>query len=164
MYCFWTSQCYFTKSYAFSFFSACDNPTFMRGKLTEVSRGQWHWGTVIVYETVLDFVLDLSSVSDFGVEKTEQDDWNWRYGELFMSFITYFQVLFRNISQTLANYVICHQIDALRFIMPLLLGVLSVLNVLTVVECIIAQRHTCIQTEWHDLGKLWEWHWIMGTE
>lgn len=89
MYCFWTSQCYFTKSYAFSFFSACDNPTFMRGKLTEVSRGQWHWGTVIVCETVLDFILDLSSVSDFGVEKTEQDDWNWRYGELFMSFITY---------------------------------------------------------------------------
>jgi len=42
MYCFWTSQCYLTKLYAFSLFSACDNPTFMRGKLTEVSRGQWH--------------------------------------------------------------------------------------------------------------------------
>lgn len=70
MYCFWTSQYYFTKLNAFLLFSACDNhnPTFMRGKLTDVSRGQWHWGTVIV----LDFLLDLSTVSDFCVEKTSR--------------------------------------------------------------------------------------------
>lgn len=68
MCCFWTSQYYFTKLNAFLLFSACDNPTFMRGKLTEVSRGQWHWGTVIV----LDFLLDLSTVSDFCVEKTSR--------------------------------------------------------------------------------------------